>query len=353
MSGWTDVERKNDPATRAADAAAAADLAARKQRAGLKGSLRQYDESVYSLGEVAAGAAGRQAPQVLGTQLAGGPQDQSRQGMMDLTGRLGAVASGQQAGAGELAVNRQIGQAAAAQQAAARSARGANAALAARNAARNQSDISLAGAGQAATAQMQDQQAANAQIGQAYGQMRQGDIDVASQNAQLGQQAQIENMRAKLAQTGMNDQQQIAAMAQMLGWDQARSAAELQKIQINKNNKNNRNAQLMQAAGTAATIAAVASDERLKTDIRDAGDDADELMRELKPKSYRYKDEGKWGVGERIGIMAQDLGRSKMGRETLVKVDDEHMGFDMGKATSALLASVGRLDDRLRKVEQR
>lgn len=331
-----------------------AERAARKQREGLRGSLRQYDESVYSLGQIAAGAPGRAAPQMGGTQLAGGPQDQSRQGMMDLTGRLGAVASGQQAGAGELAVNRQIGQAAAAQQSAARSARGANAALAARNAARNQSDISLAGAGQAATAQMQDQQAANAQLGQTFGQMRQGDIDFAGQNAQLGQQAQIENMRAQLAQTGMNDQQQIAAMAQMLGWDQARSAAELQKIQIKQGGKDNRNAQLLQAAGTAATIAAIASDERLKKDVKDARHEVDEMMMQLKPRSYRYKDEGKWGDGERLGIMAQDLGRSKMGALTMTKVDEKgHMGFDLGKAASAALASVARLDERLRKVEKK
>ncbi len=215
---------------------------------------RQYDWTTESLGDIAAGAQGRQAPQAqaarLGqaAQLEGGPQGQARQGMMDTTGRLGAIAAGTQAGAGELAVNRQVGQANAAQVSAARMARGANAALAQRNMARGIADTGFAGAGQAAQAQMQDQQGANAQLGQMFGTMRGQDIDFAGQNAQLGQQAMlqqgqfdqaanIENMRAKLAQQGMNDQQQIAALGQMLGWDQLRMQQELAKAQANAADK--------------------------------------------------------------------------------------------------------------------
>jgi len=274
--------------------------------------------------------------------LATGAQDQSRQGMMDLTNRLGAVASGQQAGAGELGVNRQVSLANAAQVSAARNARGANAALAARGAARNQADIGLAGAGQAAAAQMQDQQAANAQLGQTFGQMRQGDLEMAQAN-----------QRAQLAQTGMNDQQQIAALGQQLGWDQARINAELEKARIKSGSKGGMMSGLIQAGGTALAAYA-ASDERLKSDIADGGAEADEMMSSLRPRSYRYTDGAKWGEGRRLGIMAQDLARSKMGAQTLVTVDDKkHLGFDIGKAASAALASVARLDERLRKVEGR
>jgi hypothetical protein len=304
-----------------------------------------YDAATAQLGQIAGAAGGRMAPQIVGP--AGGPQDQARQGQMDLTGRLGAIATGQQAGAGELAINRQVGQANAAQMSAARSARGANAALAARTAARNQADIGLGGAGQAAAAQMQDQAAANAQLGQTYGQVRQGDLEFAG----LGQQAQIENMRAQLAQTGMNDAQQIAALGQQLGWDQARINAELQRAAIAAGDKGLLPGLIQ--AGAQAGAAAAASDERLKEDIEDGGAEADELMSSLRPRSYRYKDGAKWGEGRRLGIMAQDLARSKMGRAAIVKVDEEHMGFDLGKAASAALASVARLDERLRKVEGR
>ncbi len=318
---------------------------------GIASKPQNYDAATAQLGQIAANAGGRAAPQAAGTQLAGGPQDQARAGMIGVADRLGSIASGQQAGAGELAVNRQVDAANAAQVSAARMARGGNAALAARGAARNQADLALSGAGQAAAAQMADQQQANALLGQTYGQVRSGDIDFASQNAQLGQQAQIENMRAQLAQTGMNDQQQIAALGQQLGWDQAKIQAELQRAAIKAGDKGMLPG-LLQAGGQAAAMYA-ASDERLKTDISDGGSDADEMMSSLKPRSYRYQDEAKWGAGRRLGIMAQDLARSKMGRETLVKVDDKHMGFDLGKAASAALASVARLNERLRKVEER
>lgn len=309
--------------------------------------LQQYDAATAQLGQMAQQAGGRVAPQMQAWQLAGGPQDQSRQGMTDVANRLGAIAGGQAPGAGELAVNRQIGQANAAQAAAAHMARGANAALAYRNAARNTADIGLAGAGQAAAAQMQDQQGANAQLGQLYGTMRGQDQAFAGQNAQLGQQAGLANQQAQLQQTGMNDARQIQALGQQLGWDQARINAELAKAGI-ASQDHGIFPSLLQAGGT---VAAVLSDERLKTDITDGGNDADELMARLRPRTYRYRDPHN-GEGRRLGIMAQDLARSRMGSATLVKVDsDGYLGVDIGKAASAALASVARLDERLRAVE--
>ncbi|MGN6107230.1 MAG: hypothetical protein ACTHU0_19135 [Kofleriaceae bacterium] len=192
------------------------------------------------------GLGGREAPRAQAAQLGsaaqlnGGPQDQVRQQQQQAVGHLQGIMSGQQAGAGELAVNRQVGQAGAAQQAAARMARGANAALAARNAARNTADIGLGGAQQASIAQMQDQANATGQLAGILGTMRGQDLDLAGQNAQLAQQrmlqqgqfnqqANLANQQAALAQTGMNDQAQMGYLAQLLGMDQAQFAAELAK----------------------------------------------------------------------------------------------------------------------------
>ena len=86
------------------------------------------------------GVAGREAPQANAAQLNQGNYNQWRAQQMGLANTLGQVASGQQAGAGELAVNRQIDQAMAAQQSAANSARGANAMLAGRQAVRGAAD---------------------------------------------------------------------------------------------------------------------------------------------------------------------------------------------------------------------
>lgn len=216
--------------------------------------LQHYDQASNQLGQIAANAATRAAPMAqaaqLGpaVQLATGQMDQSRQGVYGVANRLGAIANGQQAGAGELAVNRQIGQATAAQSAAAHAARGANAALGMRQAARNVMDIGQAGAGAAAQAQMQDQQAANQQLGQLYSGLYGQDANVAGQNAQLGQQVMLQqgqfgqqtalaNQNAQLQQSQMNDATQIQALGQQMGWDQARINAEIQKSQAQSQDK--------------------------------------------------------------------------------------------------------------------
>jgi len=304
--------------------------------------LAGFDQAQTTL----TGLSQQQAPQIYGTQLATGQTDQSRAGLMGTADSLGRIAGGQQAGAGELAVNRQVGQANAQQASLARQAHGTNSALAYRNAARTQADMGLQGAGAAAQAQMQDQQAANALRGQLYGQAYNQDATVAQQNAQLGQQAQLANQQATLQNRALQTQ----ALGQQLGWSQAQIDEQIKRGAIESADKGVVGGLFGGIGGALSSL----SDERTKTDIEDGDDDADELMANLRPKTYRYLDKhaAKWGKGERLGIMAQDLAKSKMGARTLAIADDEgHIGFDLGKATSAALASVARLDKRLRAIE--
>lgn len=128
--------------------------------------------------------------------------DQSRGQQGQLADMLFKTANGQQAGPGELAVQRQVGHAMADQTARASMARGAGAAMAARNAARSSADIGVNGAGQAGLAQMQDVNNAQGQLGQLLGTMRQQDLGTVNAQQQQGQ-------------LGLN------ALAQMLGVDQA------------------------------------------------------------------------------------------------------------------------------------
>lgn len=303
--------------------------------------LAGFDQAQASLG----GISQQQAPQIGGTQLATGQTDQSRSGLMGTAGSLDRIASGQQAGAGELAVNRQMGAANAQQASLARQAHGPNAALAYRNAARMTADQGLQGAGAAAQAQMQDQASANALRGQLYGQAYNQDATVAQQNAQLGQQAQLANQQASLQNRAL----QIQALGQQLGWSQAQIDEQIKRGAVEQSDKGSLGGLLTGIGGLMA-----ASDERMKTGIADADDDADEFMSKMRPTRWRYLDKhaAKWGHGERLGVMAQDLARSKMGAKTVGVVDDEgHIGFDIGKATSAALASVARLDKRLRAIE--
>lgn len=160
---------------------------------------------------------GRGAP-----QMNTGQSDQARGQQQNLATMLQGVANGSQVGAGEMAVNRQVGQAQANQQAQAQMARGANAALAARTAARTTADVGVNGAGMAAQAQMQDATNAQGQLGSILNNMRGADIGVA--NANLGANMQQQQI-------------QLSALAQMLGIDEATLRQQAAKAGINVNDK--------------------------------------------------------------------------------------------------------------------
>lgn len=272
------------------------------------------------------GMLGQQAAQVDPSQQAAFRQMQMQQAQ-----QLQGIASGQMQGAGELAAQRQVQNAQAAQQAMANMARGGqNAALAFRGAANNTAGIGLAGAGQSQQAALQDQQAAQGQLMSSLNQGRTQDLSMAGQNAQLQQNQYGQNLGALTGLNSTDLQAQQASMGAALG--QQGIAGGL----LN--------------AGATVGAAAFKSDERLKTDIHDAGGDIDEMLDRLVAKTYRYKDEQRYGDGPRAGIMAQNLLESKAGSALVVKESDG-LGVDVNKAVSAALAASARLNQRMRKLE--
>lgn len=135
-------------------------------------------------------------------------------------GQLQKIASGQQQGAGELAVQRQIQNALAAQQAQARMARGGNAALAYRDAAQQQAGVGLQGAGQAQQAALQDQQAAQGALANLTGQARGQDLGAAQQNLDSWLRTQGLNdaqRQAMLGAYGQMDATQLQAALAAMG----------------------------------------------------------------------------------------------------------------------------------------
>ncbi len=182
-----------------------------------KGMSTQPQSAGYQRGYLQNDFMNRPAP-----MMNTGQADQSRGQQGQLAQMLMQQATGQRQGAGEMAVQRQAGNAMAQQTSTAQMARGANAALAARTAARNSADIGVNAAGQAGIAQMQDQQSAQNQLGGLLGGMRGQDIQTAGANQQ-----------SQLAQ----QQLQLSALAQMLGVDQATLQAQLAKAQIDAGDK--------------------------------------------------------------------------------------------------------------------
>ena len=107
-------------------------------------------------------------------------------------------------------------------------------------------------------------------------------------------------------------------------------------------------------AGISASLAGLGSffqsDFALKKNIEDAHDEVNEFLDNIKPIKFKFKDE-KYGHGSIVGILAQDLEKSSMGKSM---VDDTPQGkvVDISKAVSGLLAAVTELNQRLRRLEK-
>lgn len=100
----------------------------------------------------------------------------------------------------------------------------------------------------------------------------------------------------------------------------------------------------MQAAGQAASsggAAAMFSDERLKENITPISkEDLSELKNELKAFYFEYKDKLKHGSGRWIGILAQDLEKTKLGKEIVVENEHGEKMIDINKVMSLFLATL-------------
>jgi hypothetical protein len=96
------------------------------------------------------------------------------------------------------------------------------------------------------------------------------------------------------------------------------------------------------------------SDEDLKTDIDYDPKDVQKFMDRLKPAAYDYKDEVKdsplASKNRELGVMAQDLEKSKLGKES---VEDTEGGkvVDYDNLEPKMLASIAALNKRLKELE--
>jgi endosialidase-like protein len=176
----------------------------------------------------------RGAPQAGYTTIDPTQQGQFRDLQMGQANRLNAIASGQQMGAGEMAVRRAAADAYARQVGMANMQRGGAAPYAGLAAARNQVAIQGNAAGQAQQAALGDQSAANAQLTGALAQGRGADVNLATSQAQLNQGANLANLDAQLRQTGMNDQARLQYLQQLTGMNQAELNARMQAYQAQK-----------------------------------------------------------------------------------------------------------------------
>lgn len=135
-------------------------------------------------------------------------------------------------------------------------------------------------------------------------------------------------------------------------WEMARVGAANQAQAQNAANRNQLTGALL--GGAAQIGAAAMSDEREKKDIKGADKDMKAFLDALTASNYEYKDTKKPGTakGERYGVMAQDLEKSKVGK-SMVEETENGKQVNYGQALGAILASQAALNKRLDKMEKK
>jgi len=100
----------------------------------------------------------------------------------------------------------------------------------------------------------------------------------------------------------------------------------------------NRNTSLLGSGITGA--AAYFSDQRLKINVEPVSKaDLSEMKKHLKAYAFNYKS-NEFGTGDWIGIMAQDLEKSKLGKTLVVEDKNGHKMIDLKKVLSMFLATM-------------
>lgn len=177
---------------------------------------------------------------------------------------------------------------------------------------------------QSATAKLQERQMAQQQLGNLTLGQQQQDLSQILSPAQLAQQAQLARDQAQLQKDLMLKQQQTAILGSLLG-------------------------------GAAAVGAAgIKSDKNSKKDIKDGSSAVKDFLDALSAKTYSYKNPNEDGAapGKRVGILAQDLEKSGVGRTMVMDTPHGKM-VDTTQGFGAILAAQAELNKRLNALEKK
>lgn len=107
-------------------------------------------------------------------------------------------------------------------------------------------------------------------------------------------------------------------------------------------------------ASAAPTILQAFSDEKAKKNKMPAAKDVKDMLDKLSAKKYEYKNPELPGAidGQRFGILAQELAKSKMGK-SIVKESPQGKMLDIEQGYGAILAAQSELNKRLNKLEKK
>jgi len=179
--------------------------------------------------------------------------------------------------------------------------------------------------------------------------------------AQAGQQNQSDIAQQGTAAQMQEQQQADQALGNQILGAQGSSLAQSTADVNAQNAQANRLAGLLGAGGQAAVAFANkpsapsdpsgTSDRNAKEDIESSDGSARDFIDHLKGKLYEYKDKAD-GEGVHVGIMAQDLEKSPLGKP-MVFEEGGVKKIDYGKGFGALLGAVAEINDKLKELESK
>lgn len=220
--------------------------------------------------------------------------------------------------------------------------KGINPALAARLAAQNTARLGQENSYDAAQARLQEMiEARNQEI--AARQAQSGATGMAG-NLYGNQGGMFSNMYGQNLGAGMDYEK----MSEMLAEQERQAKMSLSRDQYQADQ--DRIGKLSETISKGAQVAAMMSDERSKTDIKDADGDLSEFLDAIKAHSYKYKPEFGQDDKKHISPMAQEFEKTKVGKGFIFeKGGVKHV--DYGKMAGVMMASAALLNKRLNKIE--
>ena len=177
-------------------------------------------------------------------------------------------------------------------------------------------------------------------------------------NFTLQQNAQIQSLMNSGMSLEQAQQQANISMAEYATGSAADQYAAGQGHAISQQNADTSSASAaIQGLGTVASIgsgvASTASDVRAKKNVSSADKDVTDFLKSLAAKTWDYKNPQKHGAGRHLGVMAQDLEKSKMGKGMVKTGPDgvKMVQYGSAKGMAAIVASLAHLAEKMDKLE--
>lgn len=223
----------------------------------------------------------------------------------------------------------------------------------------------------AAMGRAQEQMNAQNSLASVLAGARGQDLSMAQQNAALQQQANQANLQSQIGNRALTDQTRLAYYNQLGGMANKEQDAAIAREAMQSGNYNavlgnqasmygadqQRQGQMMGglfgAAGAGLAAAAAASDERVKTNIKDGNKALTSFLDAIGSKEYTYKDKG-YGAGKYVSPMAQELEKTELGK-SMVKTDPTSgvKMVDYARGAGTYLSLAKHLHERLSKIEKK